>query len=332
MIEIDKKRIDTIFKGIEGKSVLVLGDVMLDRYLRGKVERLSPEAPVPVVDMESESNHFGGAANVALNLKTLGCRPLLVGLVGQDRNGEIFFDLLKEQNLDTGGMVRANDRPTTVKTRIIGDNQHIARVDREKIIYAREEISRSIMQKIDQYITAVDAVLIEDYNKGVLSKEVIAYVLQKAKSKDLIVTVDPKFINFMEYKGATVFKPNLKEVSQALAKPVSTQQQVVEAGRELLEKMDAQSVLLTQGAEGLSLFERSGDVSRVAARSRSVADVSGAGDTVISTMTAALTAGAGFKEAAQMANHAAGLVCKEVGIVPVQAAELRKIMLNAIEE
>lgn len=328
MINIEKRRVEEIFDGFRGRSVLVLGDVMLDKYLRGKVSRISPEAPVPVVEMESETYHFGGAANAALNLKTLGLEPILIGLIGDDRNGEIFFELLKEQNLSVEGMIKTNDRPTTVKTRIIGDNQHIARVDSEKILYADGQINSRIISKIEKFCGFVDAVLIEDYNKGVLSKEVIQHTLNSAKERGIISAVDPKFVNFLEYKGATVFKPNLKEVSQALARPIDTDEEVILAGEELRHHLSAKCLLLTRGAQGLSLFEESGEITHAATKSRSVADVSGAGDTVISAMTAVLAAGGSFKEAAQIANHAAGIVCEEVGIIPVQADDLKSALYN----
>jgi len=330
LINIDKKRVKEIFEGFRGRSVLVLGDVMLDKYLRGRVSRISPEAPVPVVEMESESYHFGGAANAALNLKTLGLEPILIGLVGNDRNGDIFFDLLREQNLSVEGMIKVDDRPTTVKTRIIGDNQHIARVDWEKILYADSQINSRIISKIEKFSGFVDAVLIEDYNKGVLSKEVIHHALNSANERKIISAVDPKFVNFLEYKGAAVFKPNLKEVSQALARPIDTDEEIILAGEELRHQLSAKCLLLTRGAQGLSLFEESGEITHAATKSRSVADVSGAGDTVISTMTAVLAAGGSFKEAAQIANHAAGIVCEEVGIIPVQAADLKSALINEI--
>jgi len=225
-------------------------------------------------------------------------------------------------------MIKADDRPTTVKTRIIGDNQHLARVDWEKVLYADEKMNNRIISKIEQFCGYVDAVLIEDYNKGVLSKEVIHHTLHTANERGIISAVDPKFINFLEYKGATVFKPNLKEVSQALARPIDTDEEVILAGEELRHYLSAKCLLLTRGAQGLSLFEASGEIMHAATKSRSVADVSGAGDTVISTMTAVLAAGGSFKEAAQIANYAAGIVCEEVGIVPVQADKLKSVLIS----
>lgn len=322
------ERIIQIFHSFTNKKVLVIGDVMIDEYLRGNVTRLSPEAPVPVVEIDSESYHFGGAANVALNLKTLGCEPIIVGMVGHDRMGEIFIDLLRQELLSADGIIQTDDRPTTVKTRIIGGNQHLARVDREKIKYVSDHLLTKVMETIEQFLTEIDGIILEDYNKGVLSREVINRTLAAAGERSILSAVDPKFINFLEYKKATVFKPNIKEAAQALARPIETDEDVYLAGRELIEKLSVECVLITRGAKGLSLFEKNGEITQVPTKSRKVADVSGAGDTVISTVTAALIGGASFKEAAIFANYAAGVVCEEVGIVPIKRDDLKRVLLN----
>ncbi len=328
MIRFKSERLTEIFQNYEGKKIIVIGDLMVDEYLKGSVNRLSPEAPVPIVEIDYESYHFGGAANVSYNLKTLGCKPLTIGLAGNDRAGNILIDLLKEQGMDTRGIIQTNERPTTLKTRIIGDNQHIARVDREKVDYIDEVLFREVAKTFDSLIEEADAVILEDYNKGILSVELIRYIQQQAQKKDKMVLVDPKFINFLEYKGATVFKPNLKETIHALARPIQTDGEVEQAGKELLRTLSAQCVLITRGGKGMTLIESNGDVNHIPTRTRKVADVSGAGDTVISTLTAALTGGASFKEAATIANFAAGLVCEEVGIVPIQ----RETLLNTLKE
>ncbi len=328
MISIAEKKLTRILEGMRNKKILVVGDLMLDKYLRGRVSRLSPEAPVPIVEIESESYHFGGAANVALNLQALGCAPLLVGLVGNDEYGQRFTGLIRQAGLDDSGVIYTSDRPTTVKTRIIGDNQHIARVDRERILYVNGELEQQILKRIEKLIPQAQAVILEDYNKGVLSPTVIHFALKKAKEHGILSAVDPKFINFMEYKQATIFKPNLKETAQALAKSIDGESEVIAAGQELLARLQADCVLLTRGGQGLSLFEKSGEINHVAARTQAVADVSGAGDTVIATMTAAVVGGADLKEAATMANYAAGLVCQQVGIVPVEPVELKQVILK----
>lgn len=326
MIHFNSDRLHEIFSSFQGKKIIVVGDLMLDEYLRGKVNRLSPEAPVPIVEIERESHHFGGATNVSYNVKTLGCQPITIGLIGNDRAGQILKNLLEENGMATNGIVIYPELPTTVKTRIIGDNQHIARVDREKIRYEDAEISALLIERFDALIDQASAIILEDYNKGVLTVDLIRHVVEQANRQNKIITVDPKFFNFMEYKNVTVFKPNLREVGHALARPIETDEDVLEAGRELINRLQAKSVLITRGSRGMSLIEDNDDFNHIPTHTRQVADVSGAGDTVISTLTAAMTGGATLKEAATIANFAAGLVCEEVGIVPVQKDKLLQVI------
>ena len=300
---------------------------MVDEYLIGTVSRLSPEAPVPIIDIENESLRFGGAANVALNLKTLGCIPIIIGLTGEDKMSNRFLELMESYQLITDGIIRDENRPTTVKTRIIGDNQHIARVDREKTIYVEGKLEEKIKEKILSYINDANAVILQDYNKGVLSKSVIRYIITLANEKNVLSSVDPKFLNFMDYKNATIFKPNIKETAQALACSIQTEDDIKIAGIQLLNKLNVKNVLLTLGAKGMALFESDGSYGHMHTKTRKVADVSGAGDTVISTMTAAMAGGANAREAASMANYAAGIVCEEVGIVPIEADKLKTEIL-----
>ena len=321
-------RIDEIFNGIKGKRILVVGDVMIDRYLRGVVKRISPEAPVPVVEMESETYHFGGAANVTLNLKALGCEPVTLGLLGDDNNAAIFLDLIKEVHLDASGFIQTADRPTTIKTRIIGDNQHMVRIDHEQIVYGNKRLEQELFAHFDRLAPEADAIIIEDYNKGLLSTEFIRHILEYGSQANKIVTVDPKFINFMEYRGATVFKPNIIETARALGVPLHDEEQVEKAGFELLRRLGVKTVMLTRGADGISLFGESGKSVHLPVKTRKVADVSGAGDTVIAVMTAVLSTGASVLEAAVCANHAAGIVCGEVGIVSVQPEVLKADLIR----
>lgn len=328
MISISAPRVDHIIKNMQDKGVLVIGDVMIDEYLWGKVNRLSPEAPVPIIEIEEESLRFGGAANVALNLRTLGCQPIIVGVIGKDRMADHFFELLEKYQLSAAGIIQSADRPTTVKTRIIGENQHIARVDREKATYLDRKQINQAMERIDTLMDKTEAVVMQDYNKGVLHKDIIRFSIEKANINKQITTVDPKFINFLEYSQATVFKPNLREASQALARMIQTEDEIRMAAKTLQETLNLGSVLLTLGSKGMALYEASSDYSRVPARTRKVADVSGAGDTVISTLTAALLGGASMKEAASLANYAAGVVCEEVGIVPIEKERLSSEIKN----
>ncbi len=319
---IQPERIESLFNTLKGKRILVVGDVMIDRYLRGSVKRISPEAPVPVVEMESETYHFGGAANVTLNLKTLGCEPITLGLLGRDHNAGIFFDLIEKAGLDGSGFIQASDRPTTIKTRIIGDNQHMVRIDHEQILYGNESLEQELRTQFERLAPNADAIILEDYNKGLLSAEFIRYILEYSNRENKIVTVDPKFRNFLNYQGATVFKPNIIETAQALGWPVEEDTQVEKAGFELLKKLNVKTVMLTRGADGISIFNEGGKSVHLPVKTRKVADVSGAGDTVIAVMTALLSAGASVLEAAVCANHAAGIVCGEVGIVPIQPQAL----------
>ncbi|RQV97709.1 MAG: D-glycero-beta-D-manno-heptose-7-phosphate kinase [Calditrichaeota bacterium] len=307
---------------------MVIGDLMVDEYLWGKVTRLSPEAPVPIVDLESESLRFGGASNVALNLKSLGCEPVIIGMIGNDRMGDSFRGLLNEHKIQDTGLLVSTDRPTTVKTRVIGDNQHLARIDREVTSYITGKDIEKAKETIQKQINGCEAVILQDYNKGFLPAELIRYSIQIATEKGLIITVDPKFINFKEYKNCTLFKPNIKEASQALARVIKSGEEIKKAGSDLLELLNTQSVLLTLGAQGMALFEKNKDMIHIPTRTRKVADVSGAGDTVISTITAALSGGADYAEAAYLANRAAGIVCEEVGIVPIE----KEILMDNLKQ
>jgi rfaE bifunctional protein kinase chain/domain len=307
---------------------MVVGDLMIDEYLIGHVSRISPEAPVPVVEVAEETHRLGGAANVALNIESLGLEPIMVGIIGDDLAGDKLLQQFKKMNVRTDGVIKLKDRPTTVKTRIIGDSQHIARVDREQNTYLITEEEEQLCKVVADILDSVDAVVLEDYNKGVLSEKLISFTIDLANEKGKIITVDPKFKNFLKYQNVTLFKPNIKETEEALAIKVVTDEDLLKAGEVLLNNLKAKSVLITRGAKGMSLFEPEGRVTHVDTRVRKVADVSGAGDTVISTLTAALTAGATNKEAATIANYAAGVVCEYVGIVPIEIEKLYRVCLG----
>ena len=328
MIDFSQQRLDTIFKGFSGKRIMVVGDLMIDEYIIGKVSRISPEAPVPVIEVAEESHRLGGAANVALNIASLGLEPIMVGIIGDDSAGEKLLQRFKMRKVNPEGVVKISTRPTTVKTRILGDSQHIARVDRELNTYLNRNEENQISQKILEIIKNVDAVILEDYNKGVLTEKIISTIIERANELGKIITVDPKFKNFLKYQNVTLFKPNIKETEEALAIKVSDDRDLSEAGKALIKKLQANSVLITRGAQGMSLFEANGEETHVESKVRKVADVSGAGDTVISTLTAALTAGCTYQEAATIANFAAGIVCEYVGIVPVERDKLYKVCLG----
>jgi rfaE bifunctional protein kinase chain/domain len=317
-----KDQIETFLKAFRGKKVLVVGDLMLDRYLWGQVTRLSPEAPVPIVEIEDEYSRLGGAANVGNNLASLGAVPFLVGIVGADNSGRELLRLMKEQDLSTEGVLIDEGRPTTVKTRVIAHTQHVVRTDRE----SREPVSATMLQRLKdllrEMLPDMDAVILEDYNKGLLVPELIHFVIGEAKRQDKIVTVDPKFDNFFAYRQVTVFKPNRREVEGALGVRLQSRDDVTRAAEELFRRLECECLLITLGEDGMALFNSDRKARFIPTRARKVHDVSGAGDTVISTLTLALTAGASFDEAAALANYAAGIVCGEVGIVPITPESL----------
>ncbi len=294
----------------------------------GNVSRISPEAPVPIINIESEQLRFGGAANVAYNLVGLKSTPILVGVVGKDRMGTIFREMLINNNLPDNGIVEATDRPTTVKTRIIGNNQHIARVDQESTKHIIRETFDHLFQIVESYISEIDAIILQDYNKGVIVPELVDKITRLANRHGKFVTVDPKFENFLSFKNVTVFKPNIKETESALATNIRNEEDVKTAGDRLLNELQCEAVLITRGEHGIALFEKEGKPMFIPTRARKVADVSGAGDTVIATLTYALCGGASIREAVTLANYAAGLVCEEVGVVPVNLEQLTNSVLR----
>lgn len=321
-------RVSELLAGCKNKRIAVIGDLMIDKYVWGTVARISPEAPVPIVEVDTETERLGGAANVANNIQSLGGAPVLFGVVGNDSNGARLIQLVERQGCAVEGIVTDETRPTTVKTRVIAHNQHVVRIDSEQ----KKEISESILEKILKALRAsvanLDAIIFEDYNKGVVVESLIVQVIELARKHNVIVTVDPKFNNFFAYKNVTVFKPNKKEAEESLGRKLVTDADVAEAGKELLERLDAQNVLITRGEKGMSLFDRSGGVVTVPTQAQKVADVSGAGDTVIAVLTLALASGATMHEASLLANHAAGVVVAQVGIVPIEPAALLQSIIG----
>lgn len=318
--------------GFEGRHVAVVGDVMLDRYYWGRVKRISPEAPVPVVEVESEQVRFGGAANVANNIRCLGGKPLLIGLIGDDHAGETFAEMLRDQGMDPEGLVVDGGRPTTIKTRVIAAGQHVVRVDNESKADCPEHLQHRIVDAVKYRIQQIDAILIEDYNKGVMTKGVIDELLAVARKYGKIVTVDPKFNHFLDFRGVTLFKPNCREAEEVLGGRIKTDAEVADAGKKLLDLLGAQNVLLTRGEQGMSLCEEGGEVTHIHTAADNVQDVSGAGDTVISTLTLALASGVSVQTASRLANCAAGVVVGQVGIVPVTPEQLVRAALHCAEQ
>ncbi|NWF50488.1 MAG: D-glycero-beta-D-manno-heptose-7-phosphate kinase [Ignavibacteriaceae bacterium] len=322
MINFSDKRLKELKKNFSNKRIAVIGDMMLDCYVWGNVKRISPEAPVPVVEIENESFRFGGAANVALNILKLGGNPLPVGVIGKDNYGDIFRSLLSETSIPAKGLIVDEERYTTAKTRIIAHSQHVVRIDKENKEYISRKIQNSLFEVLKESIKDLNGIIFQDYNKGVLTPSLIEKAISLANKNKVLVTVDPKFSNFFLYRNVSVFKPNRKEAEDVLGMKIKTDEEITFAGRRILEKLNAKNVLLTLGEGGIAVFEKGKKEKRMPTKARNVADVSGAGDTVISTLTMALAAGADIYEASALANYAAGVVCEEVGIVPIELNKL----------
>ena len=294
------------------------------------MKRISPEAPVPVVEVGNEFFRFGGAANVALNISKLGGVPIPVGVIGYDNYGTTFTSLITESNISDDGIVVDEERPTTAKTRVIADSQHVVRIDKE----SKKNISKKIQNKIYNYlaknINKLDGIILQDYNKGVLTVSLIEKIISLANKNKVLITVDPKFNNFFAYKNVTVFKPNRKEAEDVLGMKIKTADDIKTAGEKILDKLNAKYLLLTLGEDGIAVFEKGKLPKQMPTKARKVADVSGAGDTVISTLTMALAAGANILEASYLANYAGGIVCEEVGIIPIEQKKLFDVVINEL--
>jgi rfaE bifunctional protein kinase chain/domain len=305
-----------------GRRILVLGDLMLDRYWWGSVDRISPEAPVPVVRKQRTTTAPGGAANVACNIAALGGEPLLLGLLGADSAGQEFRAALQERGLCVDHLIVDSDRATTVKTRIIAHNQHVVRVDEENTQPLAPSLLRQVVNSASALIASCDIAIISDYAKGLLVPTLLREVIQSASRKERRAIVDPKGGDYSRYDGAFLLTPNRAEALLA-AGFLSTQVDcTAAAAARLLDTLRVESVLVTEGGEGMTLYERSHDPRHVPALARTVYDVTGAGDTVIATLSLALAAGATLWLAAQLANVAAGLAVEQIGTTAVTSAGL----------
>lgn len=310
-------------------NILVIGDVMLDRFIWGIVDRISPEAPVPIVQVEKESMVLGGAANVANNIVSLGSKVLLAGVIGTDSQGENLEAKLKQQGICIKGIIKDSSRPTTLKSRIIAHQQQVVRIDKEK----KSKISTKIENRLIEYIKAalkeVSAIIISDYNKGVITPALMSNVLSFAKQKSLVVAVDPKEENFGFYREASIITPNLKEAEIISGIKIVNESSLIEAGKRLMADSNCQALLITKGAKGMSLFtqDEAINATHIPTYAREVYDVTGAGDTVISALTLALCSGASFLEAACLANYAAGLAIAKLGTATISSPELLRAII-----
>ncbi len=309
-------------------KILVIGDIMMDRFIWGKVNRISPEAPVPVILFEKEDFVLGGAANVVNNIHSLGGKVSLCGVVGDDEFGRKVFEKIEEMGIQPNGIIEEKGRQTTVKTRIIAHHhpyqQQLARVDRETVDHLKPSTHFSLNKFLSENLSEFDGIVISDYGKGVLTKKYSQSIIQKAKRLKKFVMVDPKPKNFSFYKGATVITPNAKEAGEASGVPIIDQSSLSKAGRILFRKSACSVLIITQGEEGMTVFESPHHFFPVPTVSKDVYDVTGAGDTVIATLALAWGAGARIREAAMLANYAAGVVVGKMGTATVSQQELKK--------
>ena len=307
-------------------SVLVLGDLILDHYVMGKVSRISPEAPVPVVHVESESLRLGGAANVFNNILALGGKADLCGVIGADESGRLLMKELGSKRSGRGGVVIDHDRPTTRKSRVIAHHQQIVRYDVEGRHELKAALQRRILQYVESRLRELTCVVVSDYAKGVISHGLMSELTRLAGLRKVPVIVDPKVEHFGYYKGVTVITPNHLEATQASGVHGDDDQTINEAGAMIRQRLGCQSVLITRGEKGMSLYEADGASWHLPTQARQVYDVTGAGDTVISTLALALSTGAGMKNSAILANHAAGIVVGMVGTATVSPEQLSEAL------
>lgn len=316
----DLKKIKQAVAKFSRLKVLVVGDVMLDRFVWGKVKRISPEAPVPVVEVVKETEMLGGAGNVSRNLNSLGALTNLCAVVGNDEAGRQIASLLQELGDDLSGLVRSDNRPSTLKTRVVAHNQQVVRVDYEKRGPLSARAVHAVQAYIEQKLPQVDAVIISDYAKGIVNPQTVGAVIN---AKNKIIAVDPKVENVPLFKGASIITPNHFEAAAAAGVSLDDDDYIQKAGQILLGSLACQAILITQGELGMSLFTSEGR-EHIPTTAKQVYDVTGAGDTVISTLTLGLAAGLSYAEAAWLANRAAGIVVGQVGTSAIEQEELLK--------
>jgi D-glycero-beta-D-manno-heptose-7-phosphate kinase len=329
--------VSRLFSNFDKLRVLIVGDVMIDSYLFGTVDRISPEAPVPVVAVKERSERLGGAANVALNIKALGSEAVICTVVGKDDRAMIFEKLLKSHQMPVNGLVRSDNRITTTKFRVIGNKVQMLRVDEEDTAELNQTETQQLLDRFEYLLQTehFDAVVLQDYNKGVLTTEVISKVIERATKHKIPVTVDPKKKNFLAYQGATLFKPNLKELREGLGKTFSAGNfdELFREVAALQDEMKVQNIMVTLSEKGVIIrhMAKSENIEiHIPAHLRNISDVSGAGDTVISVATLCLAMDQEPATIAAIANLAGGLVCEEVGVVPIDKNKLHDEVLRLL--
>ncbi len=321
----DSKQLQQLFTSFNKLNVLIVGDVMLDSYVWGSVNRISPEAPVPIVASQKRENRLGGAANVALNIKAMGAKPILCSVIGNDSNGKLFAQLIKKEQLSFEGIITVEDRPTTSKTRIIGNHHQMLRIDEEVTTTITDAQSKKLFQLISKIISTkkIDALIFEDYDKGVLSKNLIEELIKLAKKNSIPTSVDPKKNNFLTYKNVTLFKPNLRELKEGLKleSDLSVPKNLKNAIHQLTKTLNCSICLITLSERGIYMAQGKNEY-WLPAHVRTISDVSGAGDTVIAVATLCLAAKSSLEFMAALANLAGGLVCEKLGVVSVDKQQL----------
>lgn len=322
-----ESNINKAFKQFNNYNILIIGDVMIDAYMWGKVDRISPEAPVPIISVSKWENRMGGAANVGLNIRALGANAVMCAIIGDDEKGEIFKQLLKKREMTDAGMMVSKKRQTTVKTRVISDNQHLLRVDEESTAVLDKELEEDFISHVNKLMNEQNfhAIIFEDYDKGNITPKIIDSVVAKAKKQNIPTLVDPKKRNFDAYKGVTLFKPNYKEICEGLKEdiPKGDFDELNAACNRLKKNLNAKYIMVTLSELGVFITNGKG-YHRIPALIRDIADVSGAGDTVISVASCCLAANLPPETIASISNLAGGLVCEKVGVVPIDKNLLLK--------
>jgi D-beta-D-heptose 7-phosphate kinase/D-beta-D-heptose 1-phosphate adenosyltransferase len=329
--QISKQRCERITRAFSRSKIMVVGDAIVDKYLWGNVQRISPEAPVPVVEVQRETTGFGGAANVARNLKWLGATPFLLCLCGADSNGRMLRRMLDEIGCSADGVIASPSRPTTVKTRVMAKHQQIVRTDMEMCSDLSVAERRKLLSQFEKWLPDADAVIISDYGKGVISPPFVELVIEQCKEADVFVAIDPKIQHFKLYSGVDIITPNLNETHAALglSPAYRSDEEIQDIGWQLVDMLDLRYLLITLSERGMGLFEKCNrQYTQLATVAQAVYDVTGAGDTVIGAFTAAITSNASPIEAAFLANHAAGLTVAELGTSAVTARQLRSACLK----
>jgi len=311
------------------QAILVVGDVMIDRFIWGKIKRISPEAPVPIVEIAEETESLGGAANVANNITNLGGKAFIVSVIGEDTAGSSLIKMLLKEGVNSDYLVYNSQRPTILKARIIAANQQVLRMDKEKKGFFDYETESKVIGNIEKLITKVNAVVISDYGKGVVSPKILRKTIYLAKKHEICITVDPKIYNFKKYKKVTIVTPNENEAIEGMnAKNVKTDEDMAMLGTRILETLNSDAVLITRSEKGMMLIQSKGRITNIPTRAKEVFDVTGAGDTVISAMTLALAAKADLINSAEIANFAAGIVIGKLGTATVNQHELRRTIID----